>query len=518
MAKAKKLNWYNKLSFKFSALFFLFTLIIIVISSFVIFLVQRKSFEEQSIVSMKHIGTMLRDQIADDGETFWEYQNYILENSKKIHIPYDFDAEFVDRKKEEFDTAFAAAYPGKVFRHDVKFPELGEKMKKLFCTYYHAKWFLYFEKMREWYDAPYIYYVLPKENKSNVIYIFDTERTYEGDENYNRLHLCDNFAEDYDEMPFLFDTWEAGQMLDGMDAFDNEYGRTYSYYIPLYIGDVKTGLVCIDMDINYVDSNIMRNVFELAGVSSLVMVIGILFLSVFINSKYVRKLSRLSSIVGTYSEYKDAEIAQSITSKKIGRDEIGMLENQIANMMTELDDYMRNLRKKEKELVESIEESTHDALTGIRNKKAYDMEVKKVTDSIAAGNFNYGIAMIDMNFLKMINDNYGHECGNYAIKKLCRLICLTFEHSPVFRVGGDEFVVVLQNYDFEHVHQVEYKFNEAMARLNFDTDLKDWERVSAAIGCALYDHKTDKSIQDTFERADKAMYERKNAMKALRKN
>ena len=511
------LKWYNSLSFKFATLFFVFSFTIIVISGFSIFLVQRKSFEDQSIVTMKHMGTMLRDQIVEDGETFLEYQKFILENSKKVYIPFDFDGEYVERKKLEFETAFAARHPGKIFRDDVKFSDLDYKMKILFCNYYHSQWFLYFEKMREWYDAPYVYYVQPSDNKVNVIYIFDTERTYEGDENYNRLHLCDNFAEDYEEMPFLFDTWEAGKMLDGMDSFDNEYGRTYSYYVPLWINEEKVGLVCIDMDIDYVHSSIAKNVGQLAGISALIMFIGIFFLTIFINRKYVAKLSRLSRIISTYGEYKDAVIAQSIASKKPGRDEIGVMESHVAKMMTELDSYMKKLTMKEKELVESIEESTHDALTGIRNKKAYDMEVKKISRAISKGKAQFGVAMIDMNFLKKINDTFGHECGNFAIKKLCRLICLTFDHSPVFRVGGDEFVVLLQNEDFDNIRKVESNFYEAMERQNSEQGLKEWERVSAALGYAFFDSKVDASIQDTFERADKAMYERKKAMKAERK-
>ncbi|MBO7122639.1 MAG: GGDEF domain-containing protein [Treponema sp.] len=513
----KPLKWYNSLSVKFAALFLAFTLTIIVISGFSIFLVQRKNFEDQSIVTMKHMGMMLRDQMAADGETFLEYQKFILQNSKKVYIPFDFGDEYVEQKKMEFETAFDAAYPGKIFRNDVKFSDLSYKMKILFCNYYHSKWFLYFEKMREWYDAPYVYYVLPSDNKVNVIYIFDTERTYEGDERYNRLHLCDNFAEDYDEMPFLFDTWQAGEMLDGMDSFDNEYGRTYSYYVPLWIGQEKAGLVCVDMDIDYVHSNIARSVAQLVGASALIMFIGIFFLMVFINRKYVAKLSRLSRIISTYGEYKDAVIAQSIANKKSGRDEIGVMESHVAKMMTELDTYMKKLTMKEKELVESIEESTHDALTGIRNKKAYDMEVKKISHAIAKGKVKFGIAMIDMNFLKNINDNFGHECGNFAIKKLCRLICLTFDHSPVFRVGGDEFVVLLQNEDYDNIRKVERNFNDAMERQNAETGLKEWERVSAALGYAFFDSKIDSSIQDTFARADKAMYERKKAMKAERK-
>ena len=58
-------------------------------------------------------------------------------------------------------------------------------------------------------------------------------------------------------------------------------------------------------------------------------------------------------------------------------------------------------------------------------------------ERIQKGEKKLGIAIVDLNFLKKINDTYGHEKGNLAIKKLCFIICHIFQHSPVFRIGGD---------------------------------------------------------------------------------
>ena len=86
-----------------------------------------------------------------------------------------------------------------------------------------------------------------------------------------------------------------------------------------------------------------------------------------------------------------------------------------------------------------------DALTKVRNKRAYDLEVQRVEQELRDGKTDVGIAMIDMNFLKRTNDIYGHEQGNASLQKLCQTICGVFKHSPVFRIGGDEFVVILEN-------------------------------------------------------------------------
>ena len=128
----------------------------------------------------------------------------------------------------------------------------------------------------------------------------------------------------------------------------------------------------------------------------------------------------------------------------------------------------------------------------------------------------FGIAMIDLNFLKRVNDSYGHECGNISIKRLSQLICEVFAHSPVFRIGGDEFAVILKNNDYENIRALADIFNERLQAIGQDSSLEAWEQISAAIGYALFDPKRDGHADDVFKRADQVMYDQKKKMKALR--
>ena len=157
-----------------------------------------------------------------------------------------------------------------------------------------------------------------------------------------------------------------------------------------------------------------------------------------------------------------------------------------------------------------------DALTGVRNKLAYDEMCKDIDYKIADGFTDFGIVMIDLNFLKRINDTYGHDKGNIAIKSLCTIVCKTFLHSPVFRIGGDEFVVILENEDFIfHDKKIE-EFQNKIKEKSSEEGSPMWERISAAVGVALFDPKIDGNIDNVFKRADTAMYENKKEMKALR--
>ena len=157
-----------------------------------------------------------------------------------------------------------------------------------------------------------------------------------------------------------------------------------------------------------------------------------------------------------------------------------------------------------------------DSLTGIRNKTGYDKEIRKIEWEMASGLKELGVAMIDLNFLKRINDTYGHDKGDVAIISLSRIVCHIFEHSPVFRIGGDEFVVILKGHDLEFIDDLVIEFKRQIKALQDDSNFEYWEKTSAAIGYAIYNPEIDSSYENIFKRADNEMYKNKKEMKAIR--
>ena len=113
----------------------------------------------------------------------------------------------------------------------------------------------------------------------------------------------------------------------------------------------------------------------------------------------------------------------------------------------------------------------------------------------------------DLNGLKNANDTLGHAAGDRYICDACRIICNTFKHSPVYRIGGDEFVAILSGSDYEE--------REALLR-DFGTqndERRKAGKIVIACGLADYNPDSDKDFSSVFERADAAMYEDKARLK-----
>lgn len=150
-----------------------------------------------------------------------------------------------------------------------------------------------------------------------------------------------------------------------------------------------------------------------------------------------------------------------------------------------------------------------DSLTGIKNKLAYSESEAAVNRQIQNGELqSLAVVVCDVNGLKHVNDTLGHAAGDVLIKDACAMICEYFSHGSVFRIGGDEFAVLLRDRGFEEMQESVVAFNRRV-EANIDTDA-----VVVSIGYAALEPE-DRQLRDVFERADKMMYERKQQLKAM---
>lgn len=128
--------------------------------------------------------------------------------------------------------------------------------------------------------------------------------------------------------------------------------------------------------------------------------------------------------------------------------------------------------------------------------------------SEAAGQAAFAVVMVDLNQLKDVNDRFGHEKGNIALQRLCQAVCRIYKHSPVYRIGGDEFVVILEGEDYAHRDALFEKVR-AFEHIRDLSAAQPWTQLAASVGMAVYDKTRDTAYRAVFNRADTKMYEQK---------
>ena len=115
-------------------------------------------------------------------------------------------------------------------------------------------------------------------------------------------------------------------------------------------------------------------------------------------------------------------------------------------------------------------------MTNVGNKAACSHQIAIIRDDD-----EYGIILMDANDLKMINDKYGHAAGDEYIKGCCKILSDVFGCSPVFRIGGDEFAVILKGRDYENRHELLAKIKEIFRKFCEDDGIDPTKRFSCSI-------------------------------------
>ncbi len=202
--------------------------------------------------------------------------------------------------------------------------------------------------------------------------------------------------------------------------------------------------------------------------------------------------------------------------------EVQSLADSIDEMATDIQNYVEEIFSVQKRAAFAEQEAEsmtrlayQDSLTRVKNKAAYLKKVEELQAQIDAKRAEFALAMYDLNNLKGINDTYGHDAGDRYIIGACSTICQIFKHSPVFRIGGDEFVAVLQGYDYEHRAELFAGLAAYFKTCARHANREPWECYSAAGGMAEY--AEGDSFEQVFQRADEQMYRNKRAMKQGRR-
>ncbi len=183
--------------------------------------------------------------------------------------------------------------------------------------------------------------------------------------------------------------------------------------------------------------------------------------------------------------------------RPVGEDELAQLREMLSVVAYPL----RNLRMLEHALVAA----EHDALTGLKNRRAFDLDLKVVHARVARYGGQASLLILDMTRFKAINDTYGHDVGDRALARVAEGLdrCLR-ETDSAYRLGGDEFAVILPETPYRGARRLGARLLDWFR----DHPLQEpgGERVSLKARIGMAQFREGEDVEDWFRRTDQALY------------
>lgn len=209
----------------------------------------------------------------------------------------------------------------------------------------------------------------------------------------------------------------------------------------------------------------------------------------------VRPLREMNSAVRKIS---DGELDTDISWRS--KDEFGLFADALRKE--------RDCFRKNSSQINDI--AYRDPLTGVGNSAAYREAVMKLNGKIRKSIPKFTVIVFDINNLKKVNDGYGHNFGDILITSASKLIRETFEPNGIYRIGGDEFCVILEDDNAAMYNELLSDFAKSVERFNNSAQAR--LPVSVASGYSQYTSDDD-NYMSVFRRADSSMYHNKEEMK-----
>jgi len=153
---------------------------------------------------------------------------------------------------------------------------------------------------------------------------------------------------------------------------------------------------------------------------------------------------------------------------------------------------------------QAMQLAMQDALTGLGNRRHFDEQLKRAMHNANRHHSLVGLVLGDLNKFKAINDNYGHAVGDFVLKEFASILrqCVR-DSDSLFRFGGDEFAIIVENANETALAIIETRINQALSN---NASLAKYQ-----LGCSLGSTFMNRADSETslFERADETLYRKK---------
>src|SRR5574344_428581 len=164
------------------------------------------------------------------------------------------------------------------------------------------------------------------------------------------------------------------------------------------------------------------------------------------------------------------------------------------------------------DLLEKI--SMYDALTNIRNRRFFDETFETTFLEAKRDKLSLAIMMVDIDFFKPYNDNYGHRQGDETLRKVAKALEKTIKRPSDFvaRYGGEEFVILLKDINKNGVEAVANNLLNAVRELKITHEFSKIENyVTISIGASFYNSNSNVTKLELLLKADETLYSVKNS-------
>ncbi|MBR0400828.1 MAG: diguanylate cyclase [Mogibacterium sp.] len=368
--------------------------------------------------------------------------------------------------------------------------------------------------------------VFQTNNDIEFIYTVRRERSADGDK---YVFVVDPDPENPGELGEEIVVTEAVvSAADGVASVDSEpaqdeWGYFYSAYSPVFDSKGKvSAIVGVDFDAAWYDAQIREHMKPAIYITAIFMLVCVAIVGLF-SRKMLERLNMLNSKLSNLTVSVDELITELSTESNVWLNadtgaEIGeKAERPATRNMNDNGDEIDVLSGRLQDMEEELKlyqafahvRACTDSLTGVRNTTAYTEIKDSLNRRISQESVSFAVIVFDINYLKKINDCYGHAAGDEVIRSAGRVIARAFGHAVTFRVGGDEFLVLDEAATVDGIEEKIKQLRESIDEYNAG---RDEPKLSLSIGYSFYEPDQDKSVREVFVRADEAMYENKQTM------
>lgn len=377
------------------------------------------------------------------------------------------------------------------------------------------------------FEVRFIYIVIPSPESGKLISVCSSTSNAEraaGEEDYPIMFADEGFYSADQITPYA-EAWNRIGEFSSYTSKSDFFGPCYTVCKPLCASNGEVvALICADMDLGTMHRSVNAYVASSVGLVVLITVFFGVIVALWIQ-KFVtdplRKLEKSARGFAEKSHGKRDLDALSFDAPEIHTEnEIQSLSDAISQMSEDMKNYVIDVLAAEKRAetaegeVEDITKFANvDALTQAKSKVAYDAKKTELAAQVAEGKAKFAMVVVNLNNVKRINDFCGLEGGDKYLISAREVISDVYAASPVYRIGGDEFVVILEGDEYKDRDELFAVLEERFRAAEEDTGKELWERCSAAAGMTEFFADADENVDQVYRRAERIMMRNKRIMK-----